>query len=278
MQKLRKYFGNYDMTWRKVIVFALLTAVVTAVLNIIPFLENTSFQDIAISFECWFLFAIFIIVNCDKWWEASLKCFVFFLISQPLIYLIEVPFNSLGWALFGYYKRWAIITFLTIPGAAIGFLVKKKNWLSVAVLSVATGFLAYMSVYYFISVITDFPHHLISSFFCLILAVFFVFILLDAKKHRTAALSFIAAVMLVTAITSARGLVWETTLPDGNWEYTVSDASVVYVKITDGNKVRVSARHAGSTEICFINENGDEQIYEVVTAANIFVDRKDDWE
>lgn len=65
----------YDqkMSWLTVIIFAVITAVVTAVLNLIPPLKDTSFQDIAISFECWIVFAVFIIINCSKWWEASLK-------------------------------------------------------------------------------------------------------------------------------------------------------------------------------------------------------------
>ncbi|MBQ0110502.1 MAG: hypothetical protein KBS41_01045, partial [Oscillospiraceae bacterium] len=88
MQKINKLFGNINMSWLRVIIFALISAVYTALINQVPLLKNTSFTDIAVGFECWVLFAIIIIVNCRKWWEASLKTFVFFLISQPLIYLI----------------------------------------------------------------------------------------------------------------------------------------------------------------------------------------------
>ena len=121
MEKL-KFFSSQKMSWLKVIIFSISTAVLTAVLNLIPFLNNTSFQDIAISYECWILFAIYIIVNCQKWYEAALKTFVFFLISQPLIYLIEVPFDDMGFQLFTYYKFWFILTLLTLPGAASAFL------------------------------------------------------------------------------------------------------------------------------------------------------------
>ncbi len=41
--------------------------------------------------------------------------FFFFLISQPLIYLLQVPFSSMGFELFIYYKYWFIWTLLTIP-------------------------------------------------------------------------------------------------------------------------------------------------------------------
>lgn len=66
MEKIKKCFGEYEMTWPKVIIFSLITAVITAGLNLIPALNDTSFQDIAIAYECWILFAVFIIVNCDK--------------------------------------------------------------------------------------------------------------------------------------------------------------------------------------------------------------------
>ncbi|MEK5186196.1 hypothetical protein [Solibacillus sp. FSL W7-1324] len=92
MSGIKKYFGQFTMTWPRVIFFALFTAVYTALINQVSLLKDTSFQDIAIYVDWWILFAVFIIVNCEKWWEAALKCFVFFLVSQPLIYLIEVPF------------------------------------------------------------------------------------------------------------------------------------------------------------------------------------------
>ena len=144
MSGIKDWFLNQNMSWIKVIIMAVITAVITAVLNLIPSLSDTSFQDIAINLDCWILFAVFIIVNCEKWWEASLKTFTFFLISQPLIYLIEVPFVALGFGLFQYYKYWFMITILTLPGAAIAFLLKRGSWISVVVLSVATGFLSYM--------------------------------------------------------------------------------------------------------------------------------------
>lgn len=53
---MKKYFGEFDMTWPKVIIFAVMTDVLTAVLNLIPALHDSSFQDVAISYECRILF------------------------------------------------------------------------------------------------------------------------------------------------------------------------------------------------------------------------------
>lgn len=280
MTKLKKYFGEVNMTWGKVILLAVITAVVTAALNLIPALKDTSFQDIAISLEWWFLFAIFIIVNCDKWWEASLKCFVFFLISQPLIYLIEVPFNSMGWELFDYYGHWFRLTVLTLPGAAIAFLLKKKNWLSVAVLSVATGFMAYMCVSYFNSAIASFPHHLLSCIFCIALAVFLVLVLLDEKKHRIAALAIVVFLLAVfiglTVMNDGSGSTNVILLEEGVWSCTAADENVVDVQISDGNRVTITSVHNGYCLVDFENENGEVVTYAVlVDGANTSVNPVD---
>ena len=200
MQKLKHLFGDVNMTWPRVLLFAVLTGVYTGVIMSVTALKETSFQDIGIYLEWWFLFAIFLIVNCHKWWDAALKCFVFFLVSQPLVYLVQVPFSHMGWQLFMYYPYWFRITLLTIPGAAVAFLVKKKNWLSVPILSVATGYLAVQAVIYFGSVRLRFPHHLLSCIFCLAQAVFLIFILLEQKKHRAAALAVFAAGLIFYAV------------------------------------------------------------------------------
>ena len=265
MEKIKKYFGGISMTWPRVILFAVITAVYTALINQIPFLKETSFQDIAINPECWLLFAVLIVVNCEKWWEASLKCFVFFLISQPLIYLIEVSFSSMGWEIFQYYGYWAKITLLTLPGAVIAFQVKRKDWLSVAVLSVATGFLSWMGVEYLRVATSDFPHHLLSSLFCFALALVLIFALLERKNHLIVSLLVVAAVIIAAVFITGRGRTAETYLGEGSWSYTVEDDSVVRVEIADGNAA-VTAKHDGYTVIVFENAEGSTQSFDVTVS------------
>lgn len=269
MNKIKKLFGEYNMTWVKVIILAVASAVLTAVLNLIPALKDTSFQDIAIAYECWILFAVFIIVNCKKWWEASLKCFVFFLISQPLIFLIEVPF--LGWGVFDYYKYWFVVTLLTLPGAVAAYQLKRRDWLSVLVMSVANGYLAYMCVKYFRSALAEFPNHLLSSVFCLALAIFFVFVFLDKKQLRIAALAVIAAVLIGTGIYTQAALSQEVYIGEGEWSYTVEDESVVDVEMTDGTAT-FKAKNKGGTSVLFKAADGTEhEYYATVTGGGVFV-------
>ena len=273
MEKIRKYFGGIDITWPKLIIFAVASAVVTAVLNEIPILHGTSFADIAIAFECWFLFAIIIITNSKKMIEAVLKCFVFFLISQPLIYLIEVPFEPLGWGVFGYYRRWFIFTVLTIPGAAIAYLVKKKNLLSVFVLSVATGYCAYAAVTYARSAAADFPRHLLSAIFCAFLSLFFIFVLLDKKMHRILAIAIVVAVTVVSVFMTKVNKVEELVLDNGTWVCEIEDENTVKVEMTDGNHASVTAKKEGHSILTFTDENGNAyEYYATVSGGGLWID------
>ena len=115
-----KLFGGIDMKWWKVIVLAVASAVITFIFLVVPIFENTSFYNMGVTFEAWILLAVFIMANCKKPLESALKTFVFFLISQPLIYLFQVPFSNMGWGLFMYYRYWFYWTLLTFPMAFAG--------------------------------------------------------------------------------------------------------------------------------------------------------------
>ena len=276
MQKLRKFFGETSMTWPRVLLLAVLTGAYTALVKIIPLFNDTSVQDIAVYLECWFLFAIFIIVNCKTWWEASLKCFVFFLVSQPLIYLLQVPFASMGWGLFGYYRYWFFVTVLTLPGAAVAFLLKRKDWLSVAVLSVATGYLAWQSATYFDMTAARPPYHLLSAVFCLALIVFFTLVLLEKKPHRVTALALAAAIFAGAMLHNffprsfgSCGLL----LGEGEWTYTAGSGSIVDVTIGDDGRVTLRGKANGSDLIEFTRGDGTVESYcIVVDGKNIMCD------
>ena len=113
MRILKKLFGGINLTWPKLLIFAVASGVYTALVSIIPQLKDTSLHTIAVTFEVWILLGIFIIMNSKSNLDAALKSFVFFLISQPLIYLIQVPFYDRGWEIFMYYPYWLKITVLT---------------------------------------------------------------------------------------------------------------------------------------------------------------------
>ena len=93
MKALEKVFGGINLTWKKLIPFAILAGIYTAVMAMLPIAKDTSFADISISFEVWILFGILIIMNSKSAIDSALKCLVFFLISQPLVYVIQDVIN-----------------------------------------------------------------------------------------------------------------------------------------------------------------------------------------
>ena len=78
MKKITKLFGGIDLTWKKLIIFAVAVAIYTAVVATLPFTYDTSFRDIAATLEWWILFGIIIICNSKSPTDSALKCFVFF--------------------------------------------------------------------------------------------------------------------------------------------------------------------------------------------------------
>lgn len=196
MKKITTAFGGLPMTWPVIAAFAAIIGIYVGVINQIPILYDTSFRDIAVSYEWWVLFAVLIVSNCKNTKEAELKCLVFFLIRQPIIYLIELP--MLGWdkAMYYYLRIWLPITLLTLPGGAIAFYAKKQNALGAVVLSIGNTVVALMGVSYFLKLYSAFPRHLLTVISCASIIV--VLILGMQKRWKTRILSA-ATTLLLTA-------------------------------------------------------------------------------
>ena len=77
---LEKLFGGIKMTWPRLILFAIISGVVTALIALlVP--EGNSIRQVAVTFEIWIVLAIIIVVNCKTPPEAACKTFVYFLIG-----------------------------------------------------------------------------------------------------------------------------------------------------------------------------------------------------
>lgn len=275
MNKVKKLFGEINMTWPKVIVFAIIVAVYTALINQVPFLYDTSFRDIAIGFECWILFAIIIIMNCKKPIESATKTFVFFLISQPLIYLIETPFLGLG--ILGYYKNWFIWTILTFPMAFIGWYMKKDNLLGLLILSPIALFLLVHAEIYIQNTIYNFPNHLLSAIFCIAQVFVLIYCIFSKKKERIIGFSVSALLTLVIIIyVICSPMTYKTILMstsdnvnfNENWQVYIENENLgrVYITKYDGADFYVingEFKKAGKTTLILVDENKNEYVYEL---------------
>ena len=86
---MKKLFGEIDLNWKKLIILSIIMGIYPGIVAMIPVLKDTSITDLTVTFEVWIFFGIFIIMNSKSAKESALMCFVFFLISQPLIYLTQ---------------------------------------------------------------------------------------------------------------------------------------------------------------------------------------------
>ena len=232
---IKKLFGGLKMSWPRVILFALIAGAFTALMALVA-PNGSSFRQIAVNAEAWVLFAILIITNCDKPLEAACKTFVFFLISQPLVYLIQVPFQADGWQIFRYYPYWFIITLLTFPGAFLGWYIKRDDFWAGLILSVMLVLLIWHGVQYLRNLILYFPNYLISVLFCFALVPLLIFGIFRKKSAILTALGVSLAALLATLfLTFGQGPTerMAANIPEANelgldesWSVRVSDESL----------------------------------------------------
>lgn len=236
MSKLYNMFYRINMSWIKVIILSLVCGVIPGLLMIPDFLIGTSLQNPGISYEFWVFMALLIALNCKKPVEAGLKTFVFFLISQPIIYLVQVPFSWMGWNLFSYYPFWAVLTLFTLPGGMLAWFVKKGNWLSVAILSVANILLCNILVYMFADMLNKFPKGILSLLFITFEIIFFTCMLLKGLKLRIVAF----AVALVAIIASSVYLISTNVTTTNNYSiYLEGNAPFHLVEEIESPKIKI---------------------------------------
>lgn len=209
---IKHFYGELKMSWLKVILLAIIAGVYTGTILLVPFLKETSFRDIGVFYEWWVIFAVILVVNCEKSWEAMLKCFVFFLISQPIIYGVEILFGSLtlsdAWRF--YRQMWLPMTFLTLPGGFIAYFCKKQNVLGSIILGLGNTIQAMMGLYYAGQVVKSFPHHLLSCLVCFVSIFVMTFCIQKEKKYRviTIATTFVLVVGLVVFAHITGRVIW----------------------------------------------------------------------
>ena len=264
-----KLFGGIDMKWWKVIAFAAATALVTFLFLVIPLFEQTSFVRMGETFEAWIFFAVIIMSNCKRPLESALKTFVFFLVSQPLIYLFQVPFSSMGWGLFGYYRYWFIWTMLTFPMAFVGWFIRKKNWLSLLILLPVLGFLIFTSYNSFMFAFRHFPYQLFTAIFCLAQVILYLYVFTPKLWQRLVGfLVPLAAVIIIHFAVPEVNLNATSFLPDNPVltesavaESNDHDIAQVSVSSTGEDSIIAISAHKYGTTGFVIKDGGKEYRY-----------------
>lgn len=269
MQTLDKLFGGLNMSWLAVVIFAVATAIVTAVFLQVPVFQGTSFEQMGITLEAWVLFGVIIMSNCKKPLESALKTFVFFLISQPLIYLLQVPFSHMGWEIFKFYKYWFIWTLLTFPMAFAGWFIRKKNWLSVLILAPANVLLVWSAYGYGKQCVKEFPHMLVACVFCLLQIALYIVVFGGDMKQRLVSLAVPLVTVCVLFFVSSEevSVIITETLPDSpsfsdDALLNVDDATVANIQLHSNQEgiVYIQSYKEGTTEFT-VTDKGKEYKY-----------------
>jgi len=268
---MKKLFGGINLTWPKIIVGAILTGIYVAIVCLIPQLLHTSFHDIAVTLEVWVLIGIFIIMNSKSNVDSALKCFVFFLISQPLVYLIQVPFNELGWQLFNFYPFWFGMTVLCLPMGFIGYYLKMDKWWGLFILCPMLLVVCLSYHQYLNQMMFSFPEHLITVIFCVITMIGYPIIIFSEKKVKVAGVIFsILAISLSSIINLQKPGVYDAHL--------FSSGGSQKIVFTDKDKVSLADESFGTITIEY-DKNMDS--YEIVGhfvksgETKIFIETKD---
>ena len=279
---MKKLFGELDLTWKKIIICAIIAGVYTGIMAILPITKDTSFRDITTTFECWILFGILIILNSKSPLDSALKCFVFFLISQPLVYLVQVPFNGGDWSIFRFYPAWFRWTLLTFPMGYIGWYLKKNKWWGILILTPVMLFLGFHYQSYLAETISFFPNHLLTAIFCLavlILCGLYVFDDPKIKKIQMAIIALIIVGMTVWGVMDRH--VYNTSFfPEGielKGDETIRLADdrygkleIVYNDTLEEYMVKASFTKTGKTEVIIETPEGETHLYDLDISRNSF--------
>ena len=257
MEKIKKLFGDIDISWKKVIILAIIAGIYTAVMAILPIAKDTSFADLSVTFEVWILFGIFIIMNSKSAKDSALKCFVFFLISQPIIYLIQVPFSNLGWQLFKYYPYWFIWTVATLPMGFIGWYMKKDKWWGLLILVPMLVSLGVHFSQYFGMTIFSFPKHILTTLFCAVTMFFYPIVIFKNKKIKVTGIIIAIILLAVFAfITLYKPNTYETEI--------LSNGGSLGAVFDDSYKVYLADESFGKVDIRFIEQGLNDYVVHAI--------------
>ncbi len=276
MEKIKKIFGGINLTWLKLIIFAIVAGVYTGVIALIPQALDTSFIDITTSFEVWILFGILIIMNSKSAKDSALKCFVFFLISQPLVYLVQDVITH-DHLLITYYRHWVLWTVATLPMGFFGYFMKKDKWWGLVILTPILLFLGEHYATYLGKTIFSFPRHLLTTLFCFTTLILYPWVIFHDKKIQMAGI--IISVLIILAMTALSLInlpVYSTDLISSGEKYDFDDTYKVYLTDNKYGTLRIryedalecymvhaELKKAGKTSFILESPTGEKQEFEI---------------
>ena len=272
---IEKLFFKTKITWLRVVLSAVGTGVIVAAFLILPVFTNTSFRAPGETPEFWLFPALVIVLNAATAKEAMAKTFVFFLISQPVIYLVQVPFTLFGWQIFAYYPFWFMITVLTIPAAWLAFRARRGGIFGGLVFGLAEILLAVYGVSSLKILYFEFPRYLLAALYCFGFMVLMNIYFLKQKRSRMisviiAAAATVTVAALIIFMPSDGELSYP--LPDGEgWQVIACDEQLTAA--VEEDSLRITGHVNGEYVILLEDEDGCIVSYSVhVSGGHHYID------
>ena len=217
--------------------------------------------------------------------DSALKCFVFFLISQPLVYLIQDVINHSNLFL-TYYRFWIAWTIATFPMGFIGYFMKKDKWWGLVILTPMLIFLGLHYSGFLNQTIYSFPYHLLSTMFCFITLLLYPICIFNNKKVKTAGIIISSLIILaMTIITFINKTGYNTTILvnggeagavfDDSYNVYLEDSKygkvyIEYDESLEDYKINAEFKRSGKTNVIIEDSNGNREVYEIDIKRNSY--------
>ena len=280
---MKKIFGGINLTWFKLIVMAIIAGVYTALMAMIPMVRDTSFSDLTVTFEVWIFLGIFIIMNSKSPIDSALKCFIFFLISQPLVYLVQDVVNHSN-LFITYYRFWFLWTIACIPMGFIGYYMKKDKWWGLLILIPMLLLTAEEGMGYLSETMFSFPRHLLTTIFCMSVLIIYPLAIFNNKKIKNTGLIIgILLNVLTIVICIMNPPVYSTDILYNGDNYHFDDSYKAYlidkkygdlsVKYEPGIEdwlIHAEFKKAGKTEIILESPDGEKMVFDITIKRNTY--------
>ena len=273
---MKKLFGEINLTWPKVIVMAIIMGIYTAIMAMLPIAKDTSFSDLTVTFEVWIFFGIFIIINSKSPKDSALKCFIFFLISQPLVYLVQDIIKHSN--LFNmYYRFWVLWTIACLPMGFIGYYMKKDKWWGLLILLPMLLFVGREGMGYFSKAMFSFPRHLLTTIFCIVTLIIYPLVIFNNKKIKTIGVIISGIIVILMAFLCFLNPPVYSTIIIANGDtyhfddtYKVyledqkyGDLSIMYESGLEDWVVHADLKKAGETVFVLESPNGEKKLFDI---------------
>ena len=273
---MKKLFGGINLTWPKLIIMSIIAGIYTGVIAMIPLANDTSFSDLKVTFEVWIFFGIFIIMNSKSPKDSALKCFLFFLISQPLVYLVQDIVNHSN-LFFTYYRFWVVWTIATIPMGFIGYYMKKDKWWGLLILAPMLLFVGEEYAGYLSKTMFSFPRHLLTTIFCISSLIVYPLAIFKNKIAKIGGVIISGIIIVLMAVLCIiNPPIYSTEILANGEKYQFDDTYNVYlvdskygdlsIKYEDGVEdwfVHADFKKSGKTEFVLESPDGKKTVFDI---------------